>query len=509
MLAMRNVRMRAAGDAPGHEFHGNQYSSGNGTSKEEAGAFLQKQLDAFGGLAKGDAQLFAQSPNELYRDRLVESFKPHLAELHASLEKQYGKTITVREARISVKDVLAIGEPKHGEVLVDAKHIRTAASVRRDHNPLHAAADKHLPAMTVAVSYAFMRGRKAYKCGGKDAAVKAIRAALLESLPPVLLKTLVAGGEAGLGMLKLRAAGDVDGHEFHGNQWKDGASTVSERTTPKGVDVLSVSLPDSQGWISFQTKSAPASSDHLALKHVPSGFAAVKNAEVKTKGTGEGFRLYKEALGHLHAKGFEGIASNRNDRNESSNKLWDSFKRHGAEVTTVTHGDDTFDLLKHLSAAVLRSAANPISIRFDATDENAIQWAHDHAAELATGISDTSRERIANAIERAVAGDGIDAAYDDILAAVGDEDRADMIARTEVMTAANEGQREGWDQAVEAGLLPDDSKVEWIATSGCCDDCDELDGETRDIDGEYDDADAGDGPPLHPNCRCTEGIAAS
>jgi hypothetical protein len=75
------------------------------------------------------------------------------------------------------------------------------------------------------------------------------------------------------------------------------------------------------------------------------------------------------------------------------------------------------------------------------------------------------------------------------------------------MTAANEGNREGWEAAVEAGLLPEDARVVWIATSDACPICEALDGKERPIDGTYDDPEGEDGPPQHPNCRCTEGIA--
>ena len=75
------------------------------------------------------------------------------------------------------------------------------------------------------------------------------------------------------------------------------------------------------------------------------------------------------------------------------------------------------------------------------------------------------------------------------------------------MTAVNEGQREGWAQAVEAGMLDEGSKRVWIATAGACDICDELDGEEVGLDEEYPN-DGGDGPPQHPNCRCTEGIVS-
>lgn len=102
----------------------------------------------------------------------------------------------------------------------------------------------------------------------------------------------------------------------------------------------------------------------------------------------------------------------------------------------------------------------------------------------------------------------IRSAYQDILDAVGDEARANVIARTESMRAANGGQREAWLQAVDSGLLSGRARRTWIATpdEGVCPLCEALDGQTADLDGEYPD-DGGDGPPLHPNCRCTEGVA--
>jgi hypothetical protein len=150
----------------------------------------------------------------------------------------------------------------------------------------------------------------------------------------------------------------------------------------------------------------------------------------------------------------------------------------------------------------------PFALKFNATDPKAVAYAEAHAGELAKDISDTTREAIQDAVSAALDGDGIEAAREDILDAVGDDDRADMIARTEIMDAANEGQQAGWEEAVEAGLLPEDAQVVWIATAGACDDCADMDGETRDVNGDYDDADYADGPPAHPRCRCTEGIAS-
>ncbi len=148
------------------------------------------------------------------------------------------------------------------------------------------------------------------------------------------------------------------------------------------------------------------------------------------------------------------------------------------------------------------AASKPISIKFDPSNPRAAAWAREHAGDLIKGVSDVTRERVRDAVAKQ--NETGEFSYDDILDAVGDEERADLIARTETMIAASEGQREGWRQAVEAGELPDDMQRVWIVTPGCCDLCDELDGERADIDGEY--PGGVSGPPLHPNCRCTEGL---
>jgi hypothetical protein len=162
-------------------------------------------------------------------------------------------------------------------------------------------------------------------------------------------------------------------------------------------------------------------------------------------------------------------------------------------------------LVKH-RAAEMRALADPptrVDWRFDVSDPRSVEWAQQHAADLAQGLSDTTRDDIRQAIADALES-GQDPT-DAIAEAVGDDDRALLITRTETMTAANEGQREGWLQAQEDGLLGPMNVRVWIATEGACPECEDLDGTTAPIDGEYE-GDGGDGPPLHPNCRCTEGI---
>lgn len=81
--------------------------------------------------------------------------------------------------------------------------------------------------------------------------------------------------------------------------------------------------------------------------------------------------------------------------------------------------------------------------------------------------------------------------------------RADMVARTETVRAANSGQRETWRQARQQGLLPDGVLREWEVSGDdrTCDTCDGLDGETAALDEAF--AGGYEAPPAHPNCRCT------
>lgn len=159
----------------------------------------------------------------------------------------------------------------------------------------------------------------------------------------------------------------------------------------------------------------------------------------------------------------------------------------------------------------LRTAADiKFGWDFDDKNERAQAWAKEHAAELAKDLSDTTRDEIADALLDAFdEGGDTGTLIEAISEAVGDETRGELIARTEAMIASNEGQREAWRQAQEAGALPDDVQKEWITTGDAkvCDECESLEGAISDLDGQYPDP-GGDGPPLHPRCRCTEGISA-
>lgn len=282
------------------------------------------------------------------------------------------------------------------------------------------------------------------------------------------------------------------GHDFHGNQWTEGGGILTN-VVVQPIGSYSTTIKSDQGFISI------ARHDAIDATHSVDGKAhgvefSINKVEVKEQNRRQGYgkALYEEALKHAITGGAKGLTSVL--RNSQADRVWNAFRREGR---VETKGDNSELLLPRA-----RSLAS-IKITFNASDPKAARWARDHAAELAQDLSDTTRQNIKDAVEESVSGDG---SRQDILAAVGDSARAELIARTETMIAVHEGQRQGWDQAIDKGLLTGDEQVEWIATSGACLICDELDGELRDLDGEYPDP-GGEGPPQHPNCRCTEGIA--
>lgn len=93
--------------------------------------------------------------------------------------------------------------------------------------------------------------------------------------------------------------------------------------------------------------------------------------------------------------------------------------------------------------------------------------------------------------------------------------RTDMIARTETIQSAAEGQRATWDMQIAEGRLDSARwEVEWLVTPDdvTCKRCFSMRGKRRSINGvyqgvPYSGGPAGrgtKGPTLHPNCRCTE-----
>jgi SPP1 gp7 family putative phage head morphogenesis protein len=180
--------------------------------------------------------------------------------------------------------------------------------------------------------------------------------------------------------------------------------------------------------------------------------------------------------------------------------------------------DDAQDLLEEITSS--GGAAALAQIGFTADDsitnqlnEYALDYAKDRSAEMvgkkwvdgelidnpnaewviADATRDMLRADIAAAIESGASNDRLADQLAENYAF--SDDRSQVIARTETAKA---------DVAGNLNAYRESGQVEgkrWLTAPDCCDECLELDGETAGIDEDFPD-DGGDGPPLHPNCRC-------
>jgi Phage Mu protein F like protein len=159
----------------------------------------------------------------------------------------------------------------------------------------------------------------------------------------------------------------------------------------------------------------------------------------------------------------------------------------------------------------LRASARPsskIAVDFDVSASDVKDWVTEHVTGLVDDLSKTTveslREAVLNGFEEGKSAEDIGNTIAEI---INDSGRAETISMTEAMTAANAGQRQFWLQAQEKGALPETARMVWVVTDddALCPECEEMEDEESDLDGLF--GDGSEGPPLHPNCRCTVDLA--
>ena len=134
-------------------------------------------------------------------------------------------------------------------------------------------------------------------------------------------------------------------------------------------------------------------------------------------------------------------------------------------------------------------------------NRRAVKAAEDQAAELVTNIDAATknmlRSAIADGLERNIGLDQIAEGLSDQFAF--SEDRADLIARTEISHSNSTGAMAGYRAAKsEAGV---NLKKEWLLGPEPCEICvANNDQGPIDLDDDFDSGD--DAPPAHPNCEC-------
>ncbi len=132
-----------------------------------------------------------------------------------------------------------------------------------------------------------------------------------------------------------------------------------------------------------------------------------------------------------------------------------------------------------------------VEIDFSLVNTNAADWAANYAAQLAKGITDTTRDMVQESLADWVgSGDPLPDLIDTLGPLFG-PDRAELIAVTEATRAFAEGNRLAWQ---ESGMV---DGIRWMTTNDdlVCDICGPLDGVQMPLDSV-------DIPPAHPRCRC-------
>ncbi len=225
------------------------------------------------------------------------------------------------------------------------------------------------------------------------------------------------------------------------------------------------------------------------------------------------------------------------------------------------------DALLGAARTVLRVEAGRLEISFNRVNERAVRWAEREAARQITGLSSalhrTLNSIITDALEagaspRAVASeirsliglttaqarqveslflqsirDGVTESHALRIAERNSARlirfRAETIARTETIRAANMGQQLVWDEALDSNLLPTTAEKVWVATGDdrTCPICAVMDGKVVGIRDDYSVTTRATSftrsgatfrvsgtaalktpvatrtPPAHPRCRCT------
>lgn len=137
---------------------------------------------------------------------------------------------------------------------------------------------------------------------------------------------------------------------------------------------------------------------------------------------------------------------------------------------------------------------------FDKVNDRAVAYARARGGELVSGLEESTREElggiIADGLEENIGLDGIIDRLQNAYAF--SEDRADLIARTEVAMANGNGSLEGMRLARAAGVK---LKKLWLPDAEACDECLEN-GDAGPIDLEDVFPTGDDAPPAHPNCQC-------
>lgn len=137
-----------------------------------------------------------------------------------------------------------------------------------------------------------------------------------------------------------------------------------------------------------------------------------------------------------------------------------------------------------------------IPIGMTRNNELVLERATDHAAKLIKGLNDTTRDRIATSIKTSLQlGESVNEASERLSDVIDDPVRAELIARTESVTAYSEGTQAFGE---ESGAI----SKSWELSGDPCEVCQGIYDDNGTVGLDEDFADGIDTPPAHPRCAC-------
>lgn len=223
---------------------------------------------------------------------------------------------------------------------------------------------------------------------------------------------------------------------------------------------------------------------------------------------------------------------------------WNGYD-DGIENTKRFMGDVSNDVGKNMVKTLPEEYQK--GFKFETNSERAVKWVDRQGAKMVREVGGESKKAIRREIRRAIReGLGADETANNLIDLIGLTERqagavshlrknmlenefsqkrieietkryskrlldyrASNIARTELMTAANQGHLEMLRQGIDQELIPEDVKKVWIVTPDdrLCKYCNKMDGQKRNINEEFSSSVGNiERPPLHPSCRCAMGV---
>lgn len=143
-----------------------------------------------------------------------------------------------------------------------------------------------------------------------------------------------------------------------------------------------------------------------------------------------------------------------------------------------------------------------VGIAFDLANPRVQDWLRKYSIEFSKNMAAADADKIKRQLmEGLEAGETIP----ELMSRIKDEfrtwewNRAEVVARTESSRANNRAAQEAYEQS---GVV---EEKQWMTAPDCCEICNDLDGMVVGLKEDFFEADyeSGEGPPRHPNCRCT------